>query len=68
MYSQIAQQLRERWHDLTQRVDDGEDARGNPIQFDEFTLTLGSCYMALAFFRDEVLSTRRRSPRWHATR
>ena len=55
--SQIAQQLRERGHELTQGVDDGEDGRGNPVQYDELTLTLGSGYMALAFFRDEVFWT-----------
>ena len=55
--TQIAQQLRERGHDLTQGVDDGEDGRGNPVQYDELTLTLGSGYMALAFFRDEIFWT-----------
>lgn len=55
--TQIAQQLRERGHDLTQGVDDGEDGRGNPVQYDELTLNLGSGYMALAFFRDEVFWT-----------
>lgn len=55
--AQIAQQLRERGHDVTQGVDDGEDGRGNPVQYDELTLTLRSGYMGLAFFRDEVFWT-----------
>ena len=60
---QIAQQLRERGHELTQGVDDGEDGTGNPVQYDELTIALGSGHMALAFFRDEIFWTTEVWPR-----
>jgi len=55
--AEIAQRLRSRGHDVAQRVDDGEDGQGNEVQFDELTVTLGTGYMSLAFFRHEVFWT-----------